>query len=214
MFIRHFTRRNKDGSARVYLYLCRNYMSNGKERQELVAKLGRMDVLQGSGALDHLLGSLSRYSERCWVDIEGEGRLSQGQAYGTVLVLRRLWEDLGLKKHLTHLQGKTEVQFSLEEAAFAMVLHRILDPGSKRRTHSWMRKAVYRPEFDGIELQHLYRALDYLTRSKDDIERALFTRGRDLFSLGVDLVLFDTTLVHFEGQGPEGCCQSAIWDTF
>ena len=117
MFIRHFIRRNKDGSARVYLYLCRNYMSGGKERQELVAKLGRMDILQENGALDRLIASLSRYSERCWVDMEGEGRLSQGQAYGTVLVLRRLWENLGLDKQLTQLQRKTDVQFSLEEAA-------------------------------------------------------------------------------------------------
>ena len=69
MFIRHFIRRNKDGSARVYLYLCRNYMFGGKERQELVAKLGRMDILQESGALDRLIASLSRYSERCWVDV-------------------------------------------------------------------------------------------------------------------------------------------------
>jgi len=204
MFIRHFIRRNKDGTARVYLYLCRNYMSGGKERQELVAKLGRVDTVQGSGALDRLIASLSRYSERCWVEVEGEGRLSQGQSYGPALVLHRVWENLGLDKQLTRLQGKTEVRFSLEEAAFAMVLHRILDPGSKRRTHIWMRKAVYRPEFDGIELHHLYRALGYLTRSKEKIEEALFIRGRDLFSLGVDLVLFDTTLVHFEGRGPEG----------
>jgi len=32
MFIRQFIRRNKDGSARIYLYLCRNYVSGGKER--------------------------------------------------------------------------------------------------------------------------------------------------------------------------------------
>jgi len=204
MFIRQFIRRNKDGSARVYLYLCRNYMWGGKERQELVAKLGRMDVLQRSGGLDRLISSLTRYSERCWVEIEREGSLERGKAYGAVLVFRRLWEHLGLDKHLSELQGKTEVRFSLEEAAFAMVLHRILDPGSKRRTHTWMHKAVYRPEFAMIELHHLYRALDYVVRGKDSIEGSLFGRGRDLFSLGVDLVLFDTTLVHFEGKGPEG----------
>ncbi len=204
MFIRQFIRRNKDGSARIYLYLCRNYMSGGKERQELVAKLGRMDVLQASGAVDRLVASLARYSERCWVEVESEGRLEQGRCYGPVLVFRRLWEHLGLDKQLAHIQGKTEVQFSLEEAAFAMVLHRILDPGSKRRTYTWMHKAVYRPQFEAIELHHLYRALDYLLRGKDSIEQALFARGRDLFSLEVDLVLFDTTLVHFEGRGPEG----------
>jgi len=47
MFIRHFVRRNKDGSGRVYLCLCRNCMSGGKERQELVAKLGL--VMSGDG---------------------------------------------------------------------------------------------------------------------------------------------------------------------
>ncbi len=56
MFIRH----NKDGSARIYLYLCRNYVSGGKERQELVAKLGRIDVLRESGAVDRLIVSLAR----------------------------------------------------------------------------------------------------------------------------------------------------------
>lgn len=209
MFIRHFIRRNKDGSARVYLYLVRNYMSNGKERQELVAKLGRVDVLQAGGALDRLIASLSRYSERCWVEVEAEGRLEQGRAYGPVLVFRRLWEQLGLDRQLAELQGKTEVQFSLEEAAFAMVVHRILDPGSKRATHRWMHKAVYRPEFEALKLHHLYRGLDYLVRGKEEIEQALFARNRDLFSLGVDLVLFDTTLVHFEGRGPEGLATTA-----
>ncbi len=200
MFIRQFIRRNKDGSARVYLYLCRNYVSGGKERQELVAKLGRIDVLQASGAVDRLIASLSRYSEKCWVEVEGEGRLEHGQCYGPVLVFRRLWEHLELEKQLTHIQGETELQFSLEEAVFAMVLHRILDPGSKRRTYQWIHKVVYRPQFEAIELHHLYRALGYLVKGKDNIEQALFTRGRDLFSLEVDLVLFDTTLVHFEGQ--------------
>jgi len=204
MFIRQFIRRNKDGSARIYLYLCRNYMAGGKERQELIAKLGRIDVLQASGAVDRLIASLARYSERCWVDVEREGGLEHGQCYGPVLVFRRLWEHLELDKQLAQLQGKTEVQFSLEEAAFAMVLHRILDPGSKRRTYTWMHKAVYRPEFEAIELHHLYRALGYLVKGKDSIEQSLFVRGRDLFSLEVDLVLFDTTLVHFEGRGPEG----------
>jgi len=204
MFVRQFIRRNKDGSARVYLYLCRNYMSGGKERQELVAKLGRMDVLQASGTVDRLMASLAKYSEKCWVEVEGEGRRDHARCYGPVLVFRRLWEHLHLDKQLTYIQSGTQLQFSLEEAAFAMVLHRILDPGSKRRTYRWMHRAVYRPQFEAIELHHLYRALGYLVKGKNSIEQSLFARGRDLFSLEANLVLFDTTLAHFEGQGPEG----------
>jgi len=130
------------------------------------------------------------------------------RVYGPVLVFRRLWEDLGLARLLAELQTSTEVRFSVEEAAFAMALHRLLDPGSKRATYQWL-ETVYRPEFESLELQHLYRALDYLVRGKERIEEALFARGRDLFSLAVDLVLFDTTLVHFEGRGPEGLATAA-----
>ena len=124
-----------------------------------------------------------------------------------MLVFRRLWEQLGLGQQLAGLEAETKVQFPLEEAAFAMVLHRILDPGSKRRTHpskKEMHRAVYRPEFETIELHYLYRALGYLLRAKEKVEEGLFARGRDLFSLDVSLVLFDTTTVYFEGDGPDG----------
>jgi transposase len=125
-----------------------------------------------------------------------------------VLVFRRLWEDLGLSKQLGSLQSASAVQFSVDEAAFAMALHRLLDPGSKRATCQWL-ETVYWPEFESLELHHLYRALDHLVKGKEALEEALFGRNRDLFSLEVDLVLFDTTLVHFEGQGPEGLATRA-----
>jgi len=129
--------------------------------------------------------------------------------YGAVLVFRRLWQHLGLAQQMARLQGESDVQFPIDEAVFAMVLHRLLDPGSKRATYYWMKEKVFRPEFEPVELHHLYRTLDHLVRGKEAVEEALFARNRDLFSLEVDLVLFDTTLVHFEGQGPEGLATQA-----
>lgn len=124
------------------------------------------------------------------MDAEAEGLVLWDKVHGPVLVFRRLWEEMGLAGQLAQLQTDTEVRFSLDEAAFAMVLHRLLDPESKRATHQW--------------LETVYRALGHLVRGKERMEEALFVRNRDLFSLAVDVVLFDTTLVHFEGQGPEG----------
>jgi len=201
MFVRLQTFHNKDGSSRSYLHLLRSRRVNGKTRQELVCTLGRLDVLRADGGLDRLIAGLARYSERQWVQMQA---LTSGwdKVYGPVLVFRRLWERLGLDEEMHRLQAGTEVKFSVDEAAFAMVLHRLLDPGSKRATHRWL-KTVYRPEFESLELQHLYRCLAHLVAGKEKVEETLFARNRDLFSLGVDLVLFDTTLVHFEGHGPE-----------
>ncbi len=89
-----------------------------------------------------------------------------------------------------------------------MVLHRLLYPGSKRATYQWL-QTVYRPGFESLELHQLYRTLDHLVKGKEDLEETLFSRNRDLFSLEVDVVLFDTTLVHFEGQGPEDLATQA-----
>ncbi len=175
---------------------------NGRTRQGFVCTLGRLDVLQSGGGLDRLIEGLTRYSERQWIQVQA---LTGGweKVYGPVLVFRRLWEHLGLAAEMVRLQKGSEVQFSIDEAGFAMVLHRLLDPGSKRATYQWL-ETVYRPEFESLQLQHLYLALDHLVRGRERMEEALFVRNRDLFSLAVDLVLFDTTLVHFEGQGPEG----------
>ena len=208
MFVRLQACRNKDGSTRYYLHLLRSRRVNGRTRQEFICTLGRLDVLRAEGGLDRLIAGLVRYSERQWVQMQA---LAGGwdRVYGPVLVFRRLWEHLGLAEQMAHLQEGTEAQFPIDEAAFAMVLHRLLDPGSKRATYHWMKGKVYRPQFQAVELHHLYRALDHLVRGKKAVEEALFARNRDLFSLQVDLVLFDTTLVHFEGQGPEGLATQA-----
>jgi len=208
MFTRLQICRNKDGSTRCYLHLLNSKRVNGRTRQEFICTLGRLDVLQAGGGLDRLIEGLARYSEHQWVQVQA---LKGGwdKIYGPVLVFRRLWEHLGMAGQVASLQAATELQFPIDEAAFAMVLHRLLDPGSKRATYLWMKEKVYRPEFDKIELHQLYRALGYLVQGKEKMEEALFLRNCGLFSLGVDLVLCDTTLVHFEGRGPVGLATQA-----
>ena len=205
MYVRLLTCRNKDGTSRNYLQLLRSRRVNGQTRQELVCSLGRLDLMVADGSLDRLIEGLARYSQKEWVRMQAlEGGWQK--VYGPALVFRRLWEQLGLDKLLSDLQAERFMQYPLDEAVFAMVLHRLLDPGSKRAAHQWLEN-VYRPQFESLELQHLYRALDPLLEIKDKIEESLFVRSSNLFSLKADLVLFDTTLVHFEGRGPEGLAE-------
>jgi hypothetical protein len=203
MYTRVVKSRNKDGSIRQYLQLVEGYRKDGRVHQKLICSVGRLDILRANGGLDRLISSLAKHSERCWLEAEGEGLLPWVKTYGPVLIFYRIWEELGLSGILSRFQAGTESRFPVEEAAFAMVLHRLLDPGSKKATYEWL-STVYRPQFDSLELCHLYRTLDYLVQGKEILEEALFARNRDLFSLTVDLILFDTTLVHFEGKGPQG----------
>lgn len=205
MYVRTKTFTNKDGSTRTYLYLVETVRSSGKVRQEIVANLGRIERLQEKG-LDSVIEGLARYSKKQWIcsqakDLALSG--SEARSWGPALVFRRLWEMLGLSDTMNKVSASSQITFSADEAAFAMVLHRLDDPGSKRELYRHWLKTVYRPAFDELQPQHFYRTLDLLAENKDRIETALFEKARDLFTLDLDLVLWDTTSTYFEGNGPE-----------
>ena len=98
------------------------------------------------------------------------------------------------------------VETDFEEATFAMVLNRLLEPMSKLKVSEWVR-TIYRPEWDTLDLNHFYRALDFLTDHKAAFEEALYARVWDLFNLKLDLVLWDTTTTYFESHGAEGLAE-------
>ena len=204
MFIRTKTFANKDGTTRTYLQLVANERAGGKVRQRVLANLGRLEELR-SGPLDRLMESLAKFSRERWVMEQAREplRAKWARSWGPALVFRRLWEEIGLSAVLGGLVEASSAQSDFEEAAFAMVLNRLLDPASKLKTSRWL-KTIHRPQWQGLDLHHLYRALDFLADHKDEIEPALYARVRDLFSLKLDLVLWDTTSTYFEGRAAEG----------
>jgi hypothetical protein len=178
---------------------------DGKVQQGRICSLGRLEELRESGALDRMMAKLAEVTKQRWVRAES---LKLGtpwtKEYGLVLLVRRLWQDLGLEKVINGLQRQSAIEVSVSEALLAMVVNRLVMPGSECDTYDWLRSQVYAPEWQGLELHHLYRSLDFLAKHMSVIEEQLFFRLRDLFSLELKLVLFDTTSSYFEGRGPVG----------
>ncbi len=133
-------------------------------------------------------------------------RARQAKTWGPVLIFRRPWEQLGLAAMLGRLVEGAAARTDFEEAAFAMVLNRLLDPMSKLRVSDWVR-TIYRPEWERLELNHFYRALDFLSEHKTELEQGLYDQVRDLFNLELDLVLWDATTTYFEGRAAEGLAE-------
>lgn len=215
-----FVRAKKSGQYE-YLQVVRNVRVGQQIRQEVIATLGRLDVLQKTGELDALLSSCSRFADQVAVlDAVREGRVAPAEALhtGPALVFERLWQEAGLPQILRGLLADRRYEFSVERAVFLTVLHRLFDPGSDRAAEAW-RTGYALDGMDGLDLHHLYRAMAWLGEelpadeqahatpfaprtTKDLIEEALFARRRDLFS-SLDLVFFDTTSIYFEGEGGE-----------
>ena len=211
----------KKSGAYQYLQLVRSERVDGHVRQQVIATLGRLDVLQNAGRIDALIASCARFAERSAVlqaHERGKTEVTKTVKIGPPLVFERLWKDLGIGEILNGLLKDRQFQFPVERAVFLTVLHRLFDPGSDRAAEVWQKGYAIKGVGE-LQLHQLYRAMAWLgeplpddrqfgatpfsaRRTKDLIEEGLFAQKRDLFS-GLDLVFFDTTSIYFEGQGGE-----------
>ena len=208
--------RVKTSGSYQYLQIAESHRQDGKVRQQILATLGRLDLLKASGQLDSLLRSGLRFSDKLAVlDAHADGQVQPAQLtrIGPDLVFRRLWMESGIQSVLRELLGHRHFGFDMERAIYLTVLHRLFSPGSDRAADAW--RENYRiPGAEGLDLHHLYRTMAWLgeatgemseldtvkRRTKDEIEERLFEQRRDLFS-EIDLVFFDTSSIYFEGQG-------------
>lgn len=212
--------RVKPAKGYRYLQIARSVRRGKTVRQEIIATLGRLDVLQDSGQLDSLLRSGLRFARKVKVlDAHAAGEIKPVSIskIGPDLVFGRLWEAMGFSEILRGLAARRKHEFDLERAVYLTVLHRLFASGSDRAAEVW--KENYRlAGAEDIWLHQLYRTMGWLGEeigegvmgtprcTKDLIEEALFDRGRDLFS-EVGLVFFDTTSIYFEGRGGESIGQ-------
>jgi transposase len=217
--------RVKKSGPRSYLQIVENHWRDGRPQQSVLATLGRLEELQGSGQVDALLVSGSRFAEKLMVlsaHERQEAPVIQTRHWGAPLVFEKLWRETGCQAVLTELLRGRHFEFPVERAIFMTVLHRLLAPGSDRAAERWRADYV----LDGLknlELHHLYRAMGWLGHTlpaaqqqgssklgqrctKDRIEELLFERRRDLFT-NVEVVFFDTTSLYFEGHGGESIGQ-------
>lgn len=195
MFVRVKRSGGADG-AREYLQIVESRREGRHVRQRVVATLGRRDQLVAEGALDGLLVSLAKFSDRLRVveKVRTEGvQAHAARSWGPALVFERLWQQQGVDAVLGDLARGRHFEFDPERVAFALALQRLSPvPGSDLQGSSWVRTVECRG-FDTIELQHMYRTVGWLSQVRDDLERSLFMRDRDLFSQALDLVFIDTT---------------------
>ena len=215
-----FARVKKSGKYQ-YLQLVENRKEKGRVKQQVIATLGRMDELSAKGRVETLIRSLSRFSQQALLIISGKSDVSlEAKKIGPGLIFERLWKQTGIGEAIRRQAAERKFGFDVERAVFLTVLHRLMVSGSDRFCERWHQNYAING-VDGIELQHLYRAMGFLGEeladqtqatafaprcTKDRIEEEVFFHRRDLFS-GLDLVFFDTTSLYFEGAGGDSLGQ-------
>jgi len=186
-----FIKTTKSGNHH-YAQLVESYRKDGNTKHRVLLNLGRLDQIKNNPSFQNLavkLAELSALKETHNMEDISDAEIFN---YG-YLAYRRLWEQFDLPKMLSQVTGKA--QFDLNKTSFLMAISHLLDPRSKRGTHARQERYLHLAE---CKLQHLYRSLDILERSKEMLEANLFQLNRSLFNMKVDVVFFDVTTFHFE----------------
>jgi transposase len=193
MFIR--ITKNKKGDA--YYHLVESFREQGKVRQRLLLALGRVE----DGKLEKVAAALNKHLDTIQVlDLAKHIDIESAYVYGTLLVLDRLMEQLGINQVIDAIvQQHDRVRINIRKVLFTLIASRFIKPVSKLALHDRWIERLYPEMVDhDLPLQHMYRSLDLLATHKEEIEQSLYRFKKDLFSIQVDVVLYDLTTLRFE----------------
>jgi hypothetical protein len=202
MYLRATRQKRADRSLLTHLQIAENVWDPQRKRSrvQIVYSCGRADEPVVAEGLCRLArSSLRRCSPEEIVSEDPSWRVVDTWPYGGIYVLEQLWARLGIAEVIGQIMAERRFDFPLERALFAMVANRACAPSSKLYCYEqWLREEVRIAGTEGLELHHLYRAMDLLEASKEGIAKALYFRLAELLNLDVELIFYDTTSVHFE----------------
>ncbi len=211
MYLRITSRKNKDGSKVEYYQLAHNERDSKTRKPvaRIIHNFGRADKLDRE-ELIRLSRSISRvcgveFKESPEVPVaaaEDKGlfdelSIKETLSFGVPMVIETLWKRLGIQNALIS-KAKSKTQHHIyERALLAMTANRLCEPESKLGVWDrWLLK-VYLPSCQGLQLNHMYEAMDFLHEHAAEVEEAIFYKVADLFNLEVDLIFYDTTTASF-----------------
>lgn len=202
MYLRESRQKRADGSVLTHLQLAENLWDAEKQRARvhIVYNCGRADDPASTERLRRLAKSILRRCAPEEIVAENpDWQVVNAWDHGDLYVLEQLWRRLGIPEVIAEVLAGRKFDFDVERSLFAMVANRALAPASKLYCYEqWLKEEVQLEGTAALELQHLYRAMDFLEANKEAIEKALYFRMADLLNLDVEIVFYDTTSLHFE----------------
>jgi transposase len=207
MYVRTIKRKNKDGSTVEYVQLAHNVWNKNKgfAQAQVLYSFGRREQLDVD-AIKRLINSLCRFlgpgDEISAKAKDDDLKFIKARPAGGSYLLKELWKRLNIDKRLETALKDRSFTAPIKEALFAMVTNRALSPLSKLAIEEWAAEDVFLGTEEDLQVQHFYRAMDFLLEHEDDIQKEVFWSTASLLNLTVDLIFFDTTNTYFEIDEP------------
>jgi len=123
---------------------------------------------------------------------------------GGYLFLQQIYHEIGLHKICAAISDKYKFEFDLNGVLSRLIYGRIIFPSSKLSTYKLSEKLIQQPNF---EIQHIYRALEFISKETDYIQSELYKNSLKATKRNTGILYYDCTNFFFEIEQEEGLKQ-------
>ena len=203
------------------LYVTKSIYINGVHTSKIVEKLGTYESLKEKLDGQDPIEWAKKYVQELSKKEKDENREvivkyspskviakdEQRSFNGGYLFLQKIYHELGLHKLCNEISDKYKFTFNLDSILSRLIYGRIIFPSSKLATCQLSKQFIEQPEF---ELQHIYRALEILSKENDSIQSALYSNSLKVSKRNTGILYYDCTNYFFEVEQEDGLKQYGI----
>ena len=120
------------------------------------------------------------------------------------LFLEKIYYELKLNKICDEISEKYSFKYDLNNILSNLLYGRIIFPSSKLATYNLSKKFLEQPNF---ELQHIYRALEVISKENEFIQSELYENSLKFSKRNTGILYYDCTNYFFEMEQEEGLKQ-------
>lgn len=196
-----FLRKEKKGNA-TYLRVVESYRTqDGKSKHRTLYNLGKAENYT-PGALKKIGAALYELGGGKVEELESSQlREICRYNYGFPQVVKKILKVYKLDNFFGRITRDKNLGFNLADSLTLLLSERLHDPVSKRASYTNQRDYLGLPQ---IELQWIYRSLDYLYDNQELLKQLIYNKGRNLFNQELDVVFYDVTTFYFDSSAEDG----------
>ena len=199
-------------------YVIKTVYVNGKQKTKTVERIGNTDeVKQKSNGEDPYIWARNYVNELNKKEQEGTREIlikkSQTQLIDKnkqnsfncgYFFLEKIYYSLKIEKICEKITDKYQFKYDLNSILSRLIYGRIIFPSSKLAINDLSKKFIEQPNF---ELQHIYRALEVISKENDFIQSELYKNSLKISKRNTGVLYYDCTNYFFEIEEASGIRQ-------
>ena len=202
---------------RQFLYIVKDFYSNGRRTTKIIDKLGTMSALMEEKNLSYdevlawakekakdMTENEKKEDNNIILSLNTSQLIPSGEQRSFncgYLFLQSLIYQMKIHNMFRNISSRHKCEFNLESIFTDLIYARILSPSSKRSSYDYSKTLLEPPKY---ELEDVYRALSVFSTESDYILKELYKNSHFIHQRNTSTLYYDCTNYYFEIEDEDG----------